>query len=179
MFPSGETQTAYFDEILGKLRGSDLGEALVIVGPGFTREAFLEYLRARDPALASKVHAHGTAHAGMQGIHEALKAGVGAKVFGDSRVGYETRLVEEVLEAIATNRPCAYGPAEVAEAVHAGAVDTLLVSDAVVRDPQIEELMRDVESARGTVVLVSRHHEAGRKLESLGGIAALLRFPIR
>src|SRR5207244_1714449 len=82
----------------------------------------------------------------------------------------ETRLVERLLEAIATNRPCAYGPAEVAEAVEAGAVETLLVSDAVVRDVGIEDLMRSAESARGTVVLVSRHHEAGQKLEALGGI---------
>jgi len=115
----------------------------------------------------------------MHGIQEALKAGVGAKVFGDSRVGYETRLVEKLLEAIATDRPCAYGPAEVAEAIEAGAVETLLVSDAVVRNPGIEDLMRSAESARGIVVLVSRHHEAGQKLEALGGIAALLRFPIK
>jgi len=67
----------------------------------------------------------------------------------------------------------------VAEAVEAGAVETLLVSDAVVRDVGIEDLMRSAESARGTVVLVSRHHEAGQKLEALGGIAALLRFPIK
>ncbi len=179
MFPSGDAQSVYFDEILTKLRVTEIGEALVLVGPGFTRDAFLEYLKAREPALASKVHPHGTAHPGMHGIQEALKAGVGAKVFGDSRVGYETRLVEKLLEAIATNRPCAYGPAEVAEAVDAGAVETLLVSDAVVRNPGIEDLMRSAESARGAVVLVSRHHEAGQKLEALGGIAALLRFPIK
>jgi len=151
----------------------------VVVGPGFTREAFVEFLKARDPGLATKVHVHGTSHPGMQGIQEALKAGVGAKVFGDSRVGIETRLVEKLLEAIATDRPVAYGPAEVQEAADSGAIETLLVSDAVVRDPGIEEMMRTVESARGTVVLVSRHHEAGQKLEALGGIAALLRFAIR
>ncbi len=179
MFPSGDGTSTYFDEILSKLRLTEIGEALVLVGPGFTREAFLEYLKAREPGLASKVHTHDTAHAGMQGIQEALKAGVGAKVFGESRVGFETRRVEKLLEAIATDRPCAYGPAEVAEAIEAGAVETLLVSDAVVRDPGIEDLMRSAESARGTVVLVSRHHEAGQKLEALGGIAALLRFPIK
>ena len=179
MFPSGDARSVYFDEILTKLRVTEIGEALVLVGPGFTRDAFLEYLKAREPTLASKVHTHGTAQSGMQGIQEALKAGVGAKVFGDSRVGYETRLVETLLESIATNRPCAYGPAEVAEAVEAGAVETLLVSDAVVRNPGIEDLMRSAESARGAVVLVSRHHEAGQKLEALGGIAALLRFPIK
>ncbi|HKW42729.1 MAG TPA: mRNA surveillance protein pelota [Thermoplasmata archaeon] len=179
MFPTGDTQTEFFKEIGAKLRSMEIGEALVVVGPGFTRDSFLEYLKAHEPALAGKVHVHGTAHAGMQGIQEALRAGVGAKVFGESRVGYETQLVEKLLEAIATNEPCAYGIAEVGEAVDAGAVETLLVGDAVVREPNVEELMRAVESARGSVVLVSRHHEAGKKLEALGGIAALLRFPIK
>jgi protein pelota len=178
MFPSGDARTVFFEDLLTSLRTTDLGEALIVVGPGFTREGFVEFLKARDPAIAAKVHAHGTAHAGMQGIQEALKSGVGAKVFGESRVGYETALVEKLLEALATNRPCAYGPAEVQEAADAGAVETLLVSDATVRNPGIEELMRTVEAARGTVVLVSRHHEAGQKLEALGGIAALLRFAI-
>src|SRR5207249_628122 len=141
-------------------------------------EAVAAALKARDPPLAAKVHVHGTAHAGMQGIQEALRAGVGAKVFGESRVGYETQLVEKLLEAIATDRPVAYGPAEVQEAADAGAIETLLVSDAVVRNPGIEELMRTAESARGTVVLVSRHHEAGKKLEALGGVGAILRFAI-
>ena len=179
MFPTGDAQADFFKEIGAKLRSMEIGEALVVVGPGFTREAFVEHLKAHEPALAAKVHVHGTAHAAMQGIQEALKAGVGAKVFGESRVGYETQLVEKLLEAIATNRPCAYGVAEVGEAVDAGAVETLLVSDAVVRDAGVEELMRAVESARGSVVVVSRHHEAGQKLEALGGIAALLRFPIK
>src|SRR5205823_1782731 len=110
MFPSGDARTAFFDDILVQLRATEVGEALVLVGPGFTREAFVEYLKARDPPLAAKVHVHGTAHAGMQGIQEALRAGVGAKVFGESRVGYETQLVEKLLEAIATDRPVAYGP---------------------------------------------------------------------
>src|SRR2546421_10089295 len=105
MFPTGVALSVSFDELVAKLRIMEIGEALVLVGPGFTRDAFLEYVKAREPALASKVHTHGTAHPGMQGIQEALKAGVGAKVFGDSRVGYETPLVEKLLEAIATGQP--------------------------------------------------------------------------
>jgi protein pelota len=35
-----------------------------------------------------------------------------------------------------------------------------------------------VESSRGKVMVVSEHHEAGKKLEALGGIAALLRFRV-
>lgn len=179
MFPSGDAKTAYFDEILGKLRTADLGEALVVLGPGFAREDFHAYLKEKEPSLAGRVHVHGTSHPGMRGVQEALRSGVGSKVFEDNRVAMETRLVERLFEAIARSEPCAYGRAEVAEAIGSGAVETLLVSDAVVRDAEIEGLMRKAEAARGKVVLVSRHHEAGQRLESMGGIAALLRFPIR
>jgi protein pelota len=33
-----------------------------------------------------------------------------------------------------------------------------------------------VEDAKGEFIIVSSLHEAGRRLESLGGIAALLRY---
>jgi len=44
MFPTGDARTVFFDDILTQLRTTDIGEALVVLGPGFTREAFVEYL---------------------------------------------------------------------------------------------------------------------------------------
>jgi len=38
--------------------------------------------------------------------------------------------------------------------------------------------MRGVEKRQAAITVVSTEHEAGFKLLSLGGIAALLRFPI-
>jgi len=179
MYATGDARAIFFDEIRGVLRTTELGERLVIVGPGFTRDEFAGFLREREPGLAGKVHIHGTSYAGMRGIQEALRSGVGTKVFEESRVALETGLVERLLEAIAMQRPCAYGRAEVAEAVDAGAVETLLAVDAHVRDPLVEDLLHRTEAARGNVVLISRHHEAGEKLEALGGIAALLRYAIK
>src|SRR6266568_4052826 len=54
MFPSGDASSVFFQEIHAKLRAADLGEALVVVGPGFTRDAFVEYVKARDPPLRSE-----------------------------------------------------------------------------------------------------------------------------
>jgi protein pelota len=42
----------------------------------------------------------------------------------------------------------------------------------------MEELLKAVETARGKVLMVSEHHEGGKKLEAIGGIAALLRFRV-
>jgi protein pelota len=65
-----------------------------------------------------------------------------------------------------------------------GAVEKLIVADTMLRDAdeglrlKLEDLMHQVERRNASVTVVSTEHEAGFKLLSLGGIAALLRFPI-
>jgi len=179
MFPGSDTRTAYFTEILSKLNSMEVGPALLVVGPGFEREEFAKFVREKKPELAAKIRSHGTSQAGMAGIQEAMRSGLGAKILEETRVAQETRLVETLLEEIAKGGLYAYGPDEVGTAVDAGAVETLLVTDAKVKDLAVEDLMRRVESARGRVVIVSSRHEAGKKLEGLGGLGAVLRFPIR
>jgi protein pelota len=60
--------------------------------------------------------------------------------------------------------------------VEAGAVEQLLILDSIVRNKDHERMMRSVEDQRGTVIVVSEHHEGGKKLDAIGGMAALLRF---
>lgn len=43
---------------------------------------------------------------------------------------------------------------------------------------RLEGLMLGVERKAGSVVIVSTEHEAGVKLLGLGGVVALLRFPL-
>jgi protein pelota len=65
-----------------------------------------------------------------------------------------------------------------------GAIEKLIVADTLIRDAEeeqrlkLEQLMRDVEKRQAKITVISTEHEAGFKLVSLGGIAALLRFPI-
>ena len=77
-----------------------------------------------------------------------------------------------------------YGLTEVENAANMGAIEKLIVADTMLRDAdeeqrlKLEALMRDVERRQAAVTVVSTEHEAGFKLLSLGGIAALLRFRI-
>jgi len=65
-----------------------------------------------------------------------------------------------------------------------GAIEKLVLADTMIRDAEdqqrlkLEELMREAEKRGAKVTVISTEHEAGAKLLSLGGIAALLRFPI-
>jgi protein pelota len=81
-----------------------------------------------------------------------------------------------------------YGLAPVTRAVHDGAVGpgggTLLVNNALFRnaDPQTRKnyvsLVDKVKDAGGDVKILSSDHESGQRLDALGGIAAILTYPL-
>lgn len=155
-------------------------KAVVVCGPGFTREDFLTYLRDKEPGIARICHQEGTGSGGRTGIQEAIKRGAVERAVKESRVSVETRLVEDVFKEIGRDTGLAtYGLREVENALDLGAVDKLLVSDDLLREnPLVERLMEKAKKTHGKVLIVSTEHEAGEKLLALGGIAALLRFRV-
>ncbi len=168
----------YYGQVLEKVRQLD-PPGLIVLGPGFAREDFLQFGREREPALFAEATSFATGHPGITGIQEAMRGGLAERVLQDSRVALETRFVERLLEEIARNGPHAYGPDEVESAVEAGAVETLLVTDELTRSGKMEDLMHRAEQRKGRVLVVSSRHDAGQKLGGLGGVGALLRFPLR
>jgi len=160
--------------------------AIVVIGPGFVKNDFVRYIKNEAQDMAkSIVDVKGVNSAGVAGINEALRSGVLTKTFRFVRIAEETRLVEEVLTRLGKGTTdVAYGQDEVARATQYGAVEKLLLGDSTLRETSdenrtaLEEMMRGVEAKGGQIVVVSTEHEAGAKLLGLGGVAALLRFPI-
>jgi protein pelota len=73
---------------------------------------------------------------------------------------------------------------EVVKAHEWGAIATLLIADETLRDERekgvtVDELLTAVNSSNGHVVVFSTDFEPGKRLEKLGGIAALLRFKLQ
>ena len=159
---------------------------VAILGPALERDLFLSLLRSEEPKLAEKVVAvRGVSTGGLPGIYEALRAGVLAKALSEARLVREAEAVRELLARLGRgDNRVAYGLEEVRRACSYGAVEVLLVADALLRDAseeerrELEAMMAEAEARGGRVMIVSSGHEAGRNLLSLGGIAALLRFPV-
>lgn len=159
---------------------------IVIIGVGFTKNAFVKYLRQKAPEAAEKVlDVKSVNSSGAAGISEALRSGILTKTLRHLRISEETRVVEDVLLHLGKGRGHAtYGLSDVKKACTFGAVETLLITDVRLREAsdeervEMEDLMRMAEERGGGIFVVSTEHEAGTKLNSLGGIAALLRFPI-
>ena len=173
----------FYHEIARKIeeeiKKSDL--KVIICGPGFTKENFYKFLKENYPEIAKLCYIEATGCGGRAGVQEVIKRGAIEKILEESRVTLETSLVEKVFERIARASPLvAYGMEEVKKALSYGAVEHLLVTDIFVRQKkgECDKLIEKAERLRSKVIIVSTEHEAGEKLQSIGGIAALLRFEV-
>jgi len=183
-----EAVKGYFKEVLNLVREAwlSLKCSIVVLGLGFVRSGFVKYVQDEDRDVAAAiVDVKGVHSSGVVGINEAIRSGVLTKTLKNARMAEETRHVEELLTRLGKETADAtYGFNEVEKATRYGAVDRLLIIDKMLRESpdekrlELEKIMREVEEKAGKITVVSTEHEAGHKLEGLGGIAALLRFQI-
>lgn len=179
MYDSPDTVNSYFSEIISILRTtSKTGADLVIVGPGFTREHFVKYGYEKYPELFNKYYVHSTGHAGMNGIQEAIKTGIVKQITQENRVVFETEQVEKFFEEIRKNGLATYGLIEVSEALKTGAVERLLITDKLSRTKKGEELLDKAKECKSDFTIINTSHEAGKKMDGIGGVGTLLRFKI-
>jgi protein pelota len=172
-----ETASSYHNEIISKLEGTVENDMpLVLLGPGFEKELLFESGKRARPDIFSKAHVHHTGQSGMPGINELMKKGMGSDILRESRVGAEMEAVEKLMEEIGKNGRATYGPQHTESAAKAGAVESLLILDSLIRESDHENVVKNVEDQNGNVIIVSERHDAGRQLAALGGIAAILRY---
>ena len=178
----------FFETALNCLREAwiSLRSPIVILGPGFVKNDFFKYVKREALEVANAViDVKGVNSAGVAGIHEALRSGVFTKALKHMRIAEETTVMEEVLARLGKGRgDITYGFVEVEKASAYGAVEKLLVADTTLREfsdekrKALEKIMKEVEEKGGQIMVISAEHEAGTQLLSLGGVAALLRFPL-
>jgi len=178
-YESENKEKQYFGEIIRIIKEKMTEKTtLVIVGPGFTRDHLLKYGKQEYPDLFEKSLVYPTGNAGMNGIHEAVKSGVVEHVAKENRVVMETKIVDDVFSKIKKNERVAYGFEDVQRAIDSSAVELLVITDSLVRSEKGDKLLQKADEIQSDFIIVNTMHDAGKKLEGLGGIAALLRFKI-
>lgn len=178
----------YFKDALKALRDewARTRSSIVVLGPGFVKNNFVKHVKHTASDVAQNiVDVKGVNSAGVSGIKEALRSGILAKTLKQLRIVEENKVMEEALARLGRGSgDVTYGFDEVRKADAFGAVDKLLLADVTLREApdekrlELEELMRKIEEKRGEIMVLSAENEAGEKLLGLGGIAALLRFPL-
>ncbi len=156
---------------------------IVVASPAFFKDDLMKLLK--DDALKKKIVLATCSTADENGIKEVVKRAEIKNVLKQNRYAIEIQFVEEVLKEIMKQGAVAYGLKEVENATNMGAIKNLLVSDELIMKMREEEnyekleaIMKNVESAGGEVHIINSEHEGGKKLNGLGGIAALLRYKV-
>jgi protein pelota len=178
----------YFKKTLDSLRKvwMERHSPIAVIGVGFVKNNFAKFLdREAADVAKSVIDVKSVNNGGVAGIYEALRSGVLLKTMRHLRIVEEAEIMEDVLKRLGRNeQTVAYGFEEVKKAVEFGAVQTFILADTMLRSASdekrlaLEDLMKKVEQKTGKIMVISTEHEAGAKLLSLGGIAALLRFAI-
>lgn len=177
---SSESRSQFFGDILANMKKFLYeDDILVIAGPGFTKHDFLRFLEERGYD-SERIKMENTSSIGPPGIQEVLRRGALDEFAREYRVSREANLMEDLLREIVVEGKAVYGYEEVEEALNYGAIETLLVIDEFIRERRdmVEPIMRKTEKMDGKVIIFSTDFEPGKKLTSLGGIAALLRFKL-
>jgi protein pelota len=176
---------------------NDWSKPLLLASPGFTAAGFQKHIQsvaatttpALKPLLQKIVVVHSSS-GHMHSLAEVLQSPSVQTLLANTKYARETRLMDNFFAHLRkdTNK-ATYGPREVESAVEQGAVGrgggVLLISNRLFRAQNISERRRwvslvdrvkDVEG--GEVRVLSSDHESGKRLDGLGGVAALLTFPI-
>ncbi len=186
----GDTATAtgnFYADVIKKLEEYDvrhLLKSIVIASPAFWKEDLMKQID--NPKLRGKIVLASCSSVGENGIAEVLKRPEVKEALKWERAALEAMAVEELLFEISKQGMGAYGLAEVEKACAMGAVKLLLIADSFLQSsrhegtyPALEKLMKNVESSRGEVMLISGEHGSGKQLSGIGGLGALLRFKMQ
>ncbi|KXT05854.1 hypothetical protein AC578_997 [Pseudocercospora eumusae] len=185
-----------FDSLLRQL---DLANPmpLLLASPGFTASSFQSFIKKQASTgankqlqqLVSKITVAHSASGHLHALGEVLSSPAVTSKLSDTKFARETQLMDKFLEMIRKEDQRAwYGPKECEAAVERGAVGkgggALLISNSLFRSQEIKTRKRwvkvvdDVKDQGGEVRILSSMHESGKRLENLGGVAAILTYAI-
>ncbi|KAI9094654.1 hypothetical protein DFS34DRAFT_628608 [Phlyctochytrium arcticum] len=171
----------------------DIVKVLIIASPGFVKEALYDYIFATAIRTDNKTIlenrskflqvycSSGQKHA----LTEVLQQHQVQSQLSDTKYSQEVRSLERFYINLANDPDKAfYGYKHVVLAAERGAVEVLMVTDALFRSADVPtrrnyiKLVEQVRATGGTVHVFSSLHTSGEQLNQLTGVAAILNFPL-
>ena len=154
---------------------------LVICGPGHNRDRVLAELKSEGHVR--QMISVGTKMGGRGAANEVLQDGLAGSILEHHNMVQEIALLNESLTRIGTNGAVAYGRSALQRAMEEGAIETLLISADLLREPSVEidgktwmTWAEQLSAMGGKLVQCSTDHDPGEQLLGMGGAIALLRY---
>lgn len=168
-------------------------KAIILASPGFTARGFYDYalrtaasagdktiLQSKDEFLVVS-----SSNGYLQGLNEAMRTPEVQERLKSTKYASQTAYLDKFFDMLNNNPNRAwYGPKHVSAAVDYAAVDTLLISNRLYKSADVNErrhyiqMAETVKNTGGTVMIFSEHHDAGKQLDDITGIACTLTVPL-
>jgi protein pelota len=171
------SEEKFFNEILQAIKQLEF-KKIVIAGPGFTKTNFQKFLENKNQKFNAFFSSANSV--GITGLNELLKSKALEKVLEQASIAEESKIIEEFFVEIAKQSAVALGFEETKKAAEAGAIEELFVSEKTFLEERkkIDETLKKAEQQSAKIRIISSGHEAGQKLDGIGGIAARLRYKL-
>lgn len=160
-------------------------QAIIVGGPGFLKDMLAKALRERLSGRGPRVMTESASMGGNAGVSEVIRRGTPLQVLREEELNRAERLLDELLATLGRDpRMTAIGLEETLAAAQARALRDVLVNDELLSTydeelrESVERVLESADEQRAGIVIIPVTTPAGERLSGMGGIAALLRFPL-
>jgi peptide chain release factor subunit 1 len=151
-------------------------KGILVGGPGTTVNDFLNKGYITGDVKKKIIGVKDLSYTDEFGLQELLERS--ADVLASEEVAKEKELMQKFFGLLSTkDEMTAYGLENVKKAIEMGAVETVLVSE-IKDETLIEELEAEAEKLGSEVEIISTETREGVQLKEMGGIVAILRYPL-
>jgi protein pelota len=161
-------------EIIDKSKGLKV----ILGSPLFWKDYVSKAIKELDPKASKQVLLANVSTGSKKGLAELISTGKIDQLISGASFAEHDILISKLLSEIGKGKLAAYGLKEVTEATYSKAVKDLLVSEKLAKNEEVQTLIDTVEKSKGEVHIFGKKSDAGKKLDGLSGIAAILKFKI-
>ena len=149
---------------------------ILIGGPGPTKETFLDGDYLNNEVKKKVIATKDLSYTGDFGLKELVEKSQDS--LAEQAITKERKILQSFFEMLAKDdSKVAYGKSMVKKAFEYSAVDLLIISEDVSEELE-EELIESAEKSGSKYEIVSTDTSEGTQLKEIGGVAAILRFPL-
>ncbi len=162
----------------------DRGIKVILFGPGETKRRLHNYLKEKNDFYqkADFNIVEGIEASGEDGIFVFLRSQAMKDLMSDSKIAMVANILDKIMQQISKGeKRYAMGIKEIKYAHSLNAIDSLIYSDKVfaeIGEEDFIKLLNEIEYKNSKVFATDSTTDLGLRVSALGGVIALLRYPV-
>jgi len=183
MYSNKTSMNQYIDTIVNKtIENSKFAKKIIIVGPGEIKKKIFNKLEKYNEIYKKTSVLDGIDLSGEDGVYMSLRSPKLRELLNETNIAKAEELIHETNKRIAIDdKRLVFTLKETLKAGKTGAIESILVSNNIFEhgeEEEIIEILNYVDKYKGKTLMVDETTDAGKQVESLGGIIGFLRYPL-